>query len=104
MNHNIHAGVKTAIITFFTLFAASLFGFLGDVQRWASDTTGAEHHFPSLQPLGKGFVSALAGALVGLVTFLINWGQANGKLPGKAAQYPDAPADPPPPADVPPAP
>lgn len=88
MSDNLYAGVKTAIITFLTLFAGTLLGFLHNVQEWASDATGAEREFPSLSPLGKGAVSAASAAVVGLVTWGVNALQSRGKLPGKSATYP----------------
>lgn len=87
MNDQVYAGVKTAIITFVVGFSATLLGFLHNVQEWASDTTGVERNFPSLEPLGKGLVAAAVAALVGLATYVVNVLQANGKLPGKAAKY-----------------
>lgn len=62
----LRAGVTTGTQSAIGLFIVSLLGFLHNVQEWASDTTGVEHNFPSLEPLGKGLVSVVVGAIVGV--------------------------------------
>jgi hypothetical protein len=86
LSSKLYAAIKTALISFATLFAVSLAGWLTDVMEWAGDTTG---DFPSVSPLGKAAVAALAAALIGLVNYLVNLGQEHNVVPGKAPVYPN---------------
>ena len=89
INAKTYAGIKTAVITFVTLFAVNLVGFFNDLMSWA----GADGEpFPSVSPLGKAAVAAAAAAAVGLVNFFVNYGQEKGIVPGQAPSYPDKPA------------
>lgn len=91
MSNKLYAAVKSALISAFVLFAATLIGFLNQVIDWAGrDDTP----FPDMSVLGKGLVAAVSGAAIGLVTYLVNAGQEKGVVPGKAAQYTPKPADP----------
>lgn len=90
MNAKTYAAIKTAIITFGTIFAVSLLGFLNDVASWAGST---DSMFPSVSPLGKAAVAALAAAAVGLVNFFVNYGQEKGVVPGEPASYVGKPSE-----------
>lgn len=70
--------VRTAAATFVGVFGVTLLGWVNDVAAWAG-TSGA--HFPSVNPLGKGAVSALCAAAVGLVTYLQNLAEDHGVIP-----------------------
>lgn len=87
MSDRVYAAIKTALVVFVATFIPTLFGFLHEVQEWASDVDGAELNFASLEPLGKGLVSAAIAAIAGLLNYVVNALQEHGKLPGKAAKY-----------------
>lgn len=90
------AAVSTAVISFVSLFAMSLLGFLGDVTDWANGSGG---DFPSVAPLGKALISAVVASVIGLINWVIRSLQAHSaSIPGAGPQYGTL-APPPPPAD-----
>lgn len=96
----LYAALKTALVTFAGLFLMTAVGFIGDVAKWAD---GSSAVFPSLDPLGKGIVFAAMSAVIGLMSFALNWLQENG-FPGSPARYPSSTGTPlPPPPPPPPA-
>jgi hypothetical protein len=74
MSDSFRAGLATAVFSFITLFGASLLGWLNDVVEWAS-ADGATVAFPDGSVLVKAGVSAAVSALIGLVNWVIRYGQ-----------------------------
>lgn len=81
------AALKVALIVFLGQFLLDLVGFVGLVREWADGPDGTP--FPSLNPLGKAFISALSGAVSGLLLYVYNTVR-----PSSAPQYPDHPQRP----------
>lgn len=75
--------MNTAWQTFIGVFGLALLGFISDVARWADSGAGA---FPSVSPLGKAAVAALAAASSFLVTWLVR-GVQQAKNPANGPQY-----------------
>lgn len=74
MNPALKAALWTAFFSFVTLFGTSLIGWLQDVVDWASDDS-AGIVFPDPGVLAKAGVSAVVSAMIGLVNFLVRFGQ-----------------------------
>lgn len=80
----VKSGLATATWTFIALFGASLLGFLGQVTTWAN----GGGTFPSVSPLGKAAVSAIAAAGAGLVALVVRLAQKHTKLiPGNPPEF-----------------
>jgi hypothetical protein len=94
MTDSVKAALYTALWTFIGVFGVSLLGWIGDVAVWASSDT---EMFPSVTPLGKAAVAALAAAAAGFVGWVVRWTQSHGWLPGEAPQYAHKTQSPPPP-------
>lgn len=93
MTDSVKAALYTALWTFIGVFGISLLGWLGDVATWASSDLET---FPSVTPLGKAAVAALAAAAAGFVGWVVRWSQSHGWLPGEPPQYPHKTLSPPP--------
>lgn len=93
MTDSIKAALYTALWSFIGVFSVSLLGWLGDVAVWASSDLA---DFPSVTPLGKAAVSALAAAAAGFVSWVVRTSQAHGWLPGEPPQYAHKTVSPPP--------
>ena len=87
LTNSIRAALWTALFSFIGLFSVTLLGWLQDVVVWASDSGVAE--FPTLSVLGYGLVAAAASAAIGLVNFVVRFGQAKCFLPGSGPSYGD---------------
>lgn len=70
---SLKAGIWTAVFTFITGFGATLVGYLNNVIAWANE--GGATPFPDPDPLRGALFSAGAGAVIGLVNFIVRWGQ-----------------------------
>ena len=80
--------VRTFLQGFLGIFTVTLLGFLAEVTQWASEGTRA---FPSLDPLGKAFVSAMAAGAAGVVTY--GWNLIEDKT-GRSILIPKSVPDP----------
>lgn len=74
MNPAFKAALWTFVFSFVTLFGTSLIGWLQDVVDWASDDS-AGIVFPDPGVLAKAAVSAVVSAMIGLVNFVVRFGQ-----------------------------
>jgi hypothetical protein len=68
----VRKGIRTATQVFVAAYSVTLLGFLGQVAEWSSASDKA---FPSMNPLGKGAVSAFIAAVSGLVAVFQNWSE-----------------------------
>lgn len=93
MSNSLKAALWTFLFTFLGVFALALSGWIGDVATWAG-TDGAV--FPSVTPLGKAAVAALAAAGSGFVNWIVRFVQSKGILPGSGPVYGELPPPPPP--------
>lgn len=82
---SLKAGFYTALVSFVTLFGASLLGWLTDVWEWAASTDDAVL-FPDPSVLVKAGVAAVVAALIGVVNFAIRWAQGKVGV-GEAPTY-----------------
>lgn len=74
MNPAFKAALYTFAFSFITLFGTSLIGWLEEVVQWASDDSAAVL-FPDPGALAKAAVSAVVSAMIGLVNFVVRFGQ-----------------------------
>lgn len=77
------AGAYTSLWTFIGMFALALFGWLGDVQAWAT-ADGAATVFPDPSILVKAAIAAVAAAAGGVVGTFVRLAQVvtgKGDLP-----------------------
>lgn len=84
MNNSLKAALWTVLFTFIAVFGVGLLGWIVDVAEWASSESG---EFPSVTPLGKLAVAALAAGASGLVNFVVRFAQSKGALPGEGPKY-----------------
>jgi hypothetical protein len=68
----VRKGIRTSVQVFVAAYSVTLLGFLGQVAEWSSSS---EKAFPSMNPLGKGAVSAFIAAASGLVAVFQNWSE-----------------------------
>lgn len=95
MPDEIKAGLRTALFSFLTLFSISAIQWLNAVQTWVSE--GGKDAFPGVSTLGTAVLAGIVGALIGLVTTMVNYLQ--GRFPGLSKVLGGKPAyqEPPPP-------
>jgi len=84
MSNSVKAGLWSALFAFFGVLLPALLGFVGDVADWAGSVDG---EFPSVTPLGKAVVAAMAAAVTFLLNFGFRWFQERGTLPGNGPAY-----------------
>lgn len=85
MSDSVKAALWTALFTFVALFGISLLGWVQEVAAWAGSATAGD--FPSVTPLGKAAVAAVAAAATGLINWIVRFAQAKGALPGNGPAY-----------------
>lgn len=61
------AAVNSAWQSFVGVFGLTLLGWFADISEWAGDSA---KDFPSVSPLGKAAVSAVAAAATAIVTYI----------------------------------
>lgn len=88
MSDALKAALWTALFTFIAVFGISLAGWIADVAAWASANDTTAGAFPSVTPLGKAAVAAIAAAGSGLVNWIIRAAQSKNVLPGSGPSYP----------------
>jgi len=93
MSNSVKAGLWSALFAFLGVLLPALLGFVGDVADWAGSVDG---EFPSVSPLGKAVVAAMAAAVTFLLNFGFRWFQERGTLPGNGPAYGELPPAPPP--------
>lgn len=91
MNDALKAALWTALFTFVAVFGISLLGWVSDVAAWASSNTTTSTDFPSITPLAKAAVAAVAAGVTGLVNWVVRFAQSKGALPGNGPSYPGTP-------------
>jgi len=84
LSNELKAALWTTLFVFIAVFSAALLGFVTDVAQWAGTDDAT---FPSVTPLGKAAVAALAAAASGLLNYIIRWAQSKGVLPGAGPSY-----------------
>jgi len=84
LSNELKAALWTTLFVFVAVFSAALLGFITDVAQWAGTDDAV---FPSVTPLGKAAVAALAAAASGLLNYIIRWAQSKGVLPGAGPSY-----------------
>lgn len=66
---NFRSAVRVFVYTFLGVFVPSLLGWFGDLIDWTNSEGAA---FPSVEPIGKAIIAALAGAIAGAISYAYN--------------------------------
>lgn len=66
---NFRSAIRVFVYAFLGVFVPSLLGWFGDLIDWTNSDGAA---FPSVEPLGKALIAALAGAIAGAISFGYN--------------------------------